>query len=353
MDLRRLLILFFAILVVSSCDNDDSTRPIDSPALTTDEMVIADCYVVRDIVEAYAADNGNVFPFPGIPDNYFPGGRLENRYTGLVNLPISRAPYWPGEIGVIFFADSSMDYTGYRVTGRGRYGELIRLENVSRVPQEIVRGYDHVLANIDTVLDALDRFVAQAGYYPADLADTAPSGETIIDFLPGGQLLLNPFSGCECEPADGVSLGNPGGVGFLGTDQTGDGLIDDFAIDAYDLLGLIFAGRSRDSLENERVRRSSHRLRSAVDEFAAQNAGEYPHDLDTDRTPAGDTLRDLISEDDGNPYTGASVYRDGLATSRGEVGYQPLEYNGVVVGYVVNALGLFEEELERFEVLTN
>jgi hypothetical protein len=30
-----------------------------------------------------------------------------------------------------------------------------------------------------------------------------------------------------------------------------------------------------------------------------------------------------------------------------------LEYNGIVVGYVINALGLFDEELERFEVLTN
>jgi len=358
MNLRRLPILLFAIIAVSSCDNDDSARPIDPPALTTEELIIADCYEVRDILETYAADNGGEFPFPGIPNTYFPGGRLENRYTGLVTLPIPTAPYWPGEIGVTVFADSSFDYTGYRVIGRGRYGELIRLENVSRVPQEIVRGHDHALANVDTLLDALERFVAQGGYYPADLADPLPSGETLIDFLPGGWLLLNPFSGCKCEPEDGNGLGTPGGVGYLGTDQTGDGVIDDFSIDAYGFQGNVFARRSRDSLENEIVRTSSHRLMSAVDEFASQNAGEYPRDLDTDQTPSGDTLRDLVSKRLShptglNPYTGASAYRDGLATSRGEVGYVPLEYGGVVVGYVINALGLFEEELERFEVLTN
>ena len=352
MNARWLPILLFATLIVAGCDNDDSTRPIDPPALTTEELIIADCYVVRDILETYAADNGGEFPFPVIPNTYFPGGPLENRYTGLATLPISRTPQWPGEIGVIFFSDELYRLTGYRVVGRGRYGELIRLENVTRIPQEMIDGYDLALANIDTLSYAVDSFVAQAGYYPAHLADPLPTGEPFFALIPGGPL-LNLFSGCECEPQDGNGLGTPGGIGYLGTDQNGDAVIDDFAIEAYGFVGNTFALRTRDSLENERVRRSSHMLRSAVDEFAAQNAGEYARDLDTDQTPAGDTLRDLISSDDLNPYTGASAYRDGLATSRGEVGYVGLEYNGIVMGYVINALGLFEEELERFEVLTN
>jgi hypothetical protein len=127
--------------------------------------------------------------------------------------------------------------------------------------------------------------------------------------------------------------------------------MDCFVIEAYGHDYNIFLVRTRQSLEDDWVRHSSFRLKYAVEEFADDNGGVFPRDLDADQTPAGDTLRDLISDDNLNPYTSASAYRNGLATSRGEVGYQALEYNGVAVGYVINALGLFEEELERYEVL--
>jgi hypothetical protein len=356
--LRRLPLLFLAILVVSSCDGDDLSLAIDPPppALTTDELIIADCYVVRDALEAYAADNGGEYPgYPGPPFTpYLPGNnKLPNRYTGRSTLPIFGAPNWPGEIGVIVFFDESSDATGYRVIGRGRYGELVRLENISRTPKTIVDGYALVLENVDSLLAALDVFFAQSGYYPSDLADDLPSGETLIDLRPGGHLMYNPVllpPGCFCEPVDGAGLGVPGGIGYVGIDRNGDGLTDDFGVEAYGYDYEFFVSRTRQSLEDEWVRISYELLRAAVELFASENGGVFPRDLDADQTPAGDTLRDLITRDYLNPYTNASAYRNGLATSRGEVGYQSLEYNGVVVGYVINALGLFEEELERFEV---
>ncbi len=341
-----------AMFVVSSCDNEQS-RTIDPPAPTTDELIIADCYVVRDALEAYAADNDGEYPgYPGPPfDPYLPGNaNIENRYTGRPTLPVFQHPRWPGEIGVTVFHDESYDATGYRVVGRGRYGELIRLESLSRIPPHIVDGYDLVLANVDTLLAALNVFFEQSGNYPPDLADQLPSGETLVDLLPDGRLLYNPFVGCACEPQDGAGLGVPGGIGYLGIDQNGDGLIDDFQVEAYGYDYDVFVSQTRQSPEDEWVRYSSRRLRTAVERFASENGGVFPHDLDTDQTPASDSLRDLISRDDLNPYTGASAYRDGLATSRGEVGYVPVENAGVVVGYIINALGLFEEELERYEV---
>jgi hypothetical protein len=344
------------MLIVSGCDGDDLSLTIEPPALTTDEMIIADCYAVRDAMEAYAAANGGEFFSPSSPRSGFtaflPGRTdLPNRYTGRATVPVFNAPYWPGEIGVIVFTDENFDQVGYRIVGRGRHGELIRLENVSQMPQEMVDGYDLVIANVDTLMIAVDLFFERSGYYAHDTADDLPSGETLIDLLPGGRFFINPFSGCPCEPQDGRGLGNPGGIGYTGCDDDGDGRMDCFVIEAYGHDYNIFLVRTRQSLEDDWVRHSSFRLKYAVEEFADDNGGVFPRDLDADQTPAGDTLRDLISDDNLNPYTSASAYRNGLATSRGEVGYQALEYNGVAVGYVINALGLFEEELERYEVL--
>jgi len=365
MTLRWLLIILFATLVISSCDGDSLFPTIDppTPALTIDELVVADCYVVRDALEAYAADNGGKYPGYTYPSftPYLPGHTaLANRYTGRSSLPLSIQPQWPGEIGVILFVEedpSNVDYpfraTGYRVTGRGRYGELVRLENVSGVSQDIVDRYDRTLANVDTVVAAVNSFFEATGQYSSDVnGDTTPAGETLQELLPGGSLLVNPFSVCECEPQDGLALGIAGGIGYLGADGIPGGGVDAFTIEAYGTDLLTIAVRTRQSLEDEMTGTASWYLKSAAEAFAAQNGGEYPRNLDTEETPAGKTLLELTTcawcE---NPYTGASPYRDGLATSRGEVGYLPVEENGVVVGYIINALGLFNEEIERFEVL--
>lgn len=354
MNKQYVSVLFVAMLAVAGCDNDDSSNTVNPPAPTTDELIIADCYIVRDAMEAYAAANGGEFFDPDNPRSEFtaflPGDTdLPNRYTGRATVPVFNLAQWPGEIGVVVFSDENFDQVGYRVIGRGRNGELIRLENVSQMPQEMIEGYDLILANVDTLLVAIETFREQAGRYPMDLADASDSGTTVIDMLPGGHLLTNPFSGCPCEPMDGNYLGIPGGIGYLGTDTDGDSAIDGFLIDAYGLNTSVLLARTRESLEDDWVRHSSNFLKAAVEDFATATGGVFPRDLDADQTPAGDTLRDLISRDDLNPYTGASAYQDGLATSRGEVGYVPVLNGALVVGYIINARGLFDE-IERFEV---
>ncbi len=356
---RWLPIILLATFVVSSCDNDETARPIDPPAPTTDEQIIADCYVVRDALEAYAAANGGVYPaqvsaiLPFLPG----GSNLTNRYTGLATVPVFYDPQWPGEIGVLpFFSESWRDPpAGYRVTGRGRDGVLITLDNVSMVSPLLVAQYDSVLANSETIVAAVEEFYRQAGHFPADVgADPLPSGDVLSDLLPGGELLATPFlGGLRASPVDGDPTGVPGIVGYTAQDRNADGVYDGYLIESIgaDWISKI-AVRRRESPEDEVVRSAALLLRSAAEAFASQNGGEYPRDIDIDQTPSGDTLRDLVYNRL-NPYTGAPAYRNGLATSRGEVGYVGLEYNGIVVGYVINALGLFNAELERFEVLTN
>ena len=356
MPIRRFPILLFTILVVSSCDNDKLPQVVNPPAPTTEELIIADAYVVRDALEAFAAENGGRYPShpTELSDTgkrlvaYLPSGvSLTNRYTGLATVPVLYDAQWPGEIGVIPFDDQR----GYRVMARGRYGELVRIENLSVVDPRAVTAIDSVLANCDSTVAAAEEFRRLSGSYPGDVgADPLPNGDTMTDLLPGGWLLKNPYWGGNDSPVDG-SAAAAGQVGYSPWDRDNDGYRDGYTVDALGDDGVtLVAMRTRESPESDFARTSALRLRKQAEGFAAQNGGEYPRDLDTDETPSGQTLRELAGNQI-NPYTGTSPYRDGLATSRGEVGYVPLEYNGVVVGYIINALGLFNEELEHIEVL--
>jgi len=73
-----------------------------------------------------------------------------------------------------------------------------------------------VKSNCHTVqLAAEDFSVRNDGVYAADLSDQTVSApnETIIDMLPAGANLLNPFTRAATEPVDGAAA-NPGESGY-------------------------------------------------------------------------------------------------------------------------------------------
>jgi prepilin-type N-terminal cleavage/methylation domain-containing protein len=51
------------------------------------------------------------------------------------------------------------------------------------------------------------------GVYPQTTASVLPSGNTLVDLLPGGQLMLNPWTNAASEPHDGAPA-LMGEVGF-------------------------------------------------------------------------------------------------------------------------------------------
>lgn len=58
-----------------------------------------------------------------------------------------------------------------------------------------------VLANAELLTDALDRFAAENdGDYPWSLTSSTPAGHTLIDLLPDGEMLVNPYTGERTEP---------------------------------------------------------------------------------------------------------------------------------------------------------
>lgn len=85
-----------------------------------------------------------------------------------------------------------------------------------------------------TQLAAEDFSVQNDGVYADDLADPTTTGAavTIVDLLPAGALLANPFTRAATEPQDGLALGIAGGTGYDGLDS-GTGSIDSYTIEGY------------------------------------------------------------------------------------------------------------------------
>ncbi|MFH1845755.1 MAG: hypothetical protein ABIF77_21440, partial [bacterium] len=95
----------------------------------------------------------------------------------------------------------------------------------SRAKEASVRSNAHT-----TQLAAEDFSVQNLGVYAATTATALPSGDTIIDLLPGGAQLRNPFSGLADSPAAGAA-GAAGQCGYTSVDPNLDGVPDGYAID--------------------------------------------------------------------------------------------------------------------------
>jgi len=89
-----------------------------------------------------------------------------------------------------------------------------------------------------TQLAAEDFSVQNDGVYAADLSDAVPSGDTIIDMLPGGNNLANPFTRVQDQPIDGAAAA-AGDTGYTAVDSDGDGTWDGYLIDGMGKAGTV------------------------------------------------------------------------------------------------------------------
>jgi hypothetical protein len=210
----------------------------------------------------------------------------------------------------------------------------------SGVREEIVR------ENCQIVLDAVVAFAAaNDGWYPIDIAsDTTQGGHTLIDFLPEGTHLENPFTGEQTEPVDGYA-DEPGEVGY----QMGyhPAIPSCYTITGFGAESLIVELSNIPALEDS-VRANCYRLRDAVEEFAARNDGIYPSDTDVDTTPFGETVVDFLPGGHlmENPFTRMATEPVNMsACNPGETGHQaiygthPVHGPGVCVGYCITGAG--------------
>jgi len=74
-----------------------------------------------------------------------------------------------------------------------------------------------VKSNCHTVQLAAEDFAVQNnGVYAADLSTTLSNGEDLVDLLPGGTSLSNPFTNAATEPVDGTAA-TAGQTGYADT----------------------------------------------------------------------------------------------------------------------------------------
>ena len=93
--------------------------------------------------------------------------------------------------------------------------------------------------NCNAVQLAIENFFFDNGReYPSSLDDRLPDGTRVIDLLPGGQLLENPFTRQRTEPVDHPAR-SAGQVGYVGLDREGDGFYEGYHITGFGKKGMI------------------------------------------------------------------------------------------------------------------
>jgi len=94
----------------------------------------------------------------------------------------------------------------------------------------------NVKQNCHTVqIVAEDYSVVNEGTYAGSTADINTAGDSIVDLLPQSQLLVNPWTGANSEPIDGVAA-TPGQTGYRPINQNGNNV------------GYVIEGYGRDAI---------------------------------------------------------------------------------------------------------
>jgi hypothetical protein len=204
-------------------------------------------------------------------------------------------------------------------------------------PEEVV------IANAYIVQDAVEAFRAgteHGGICPADIdTDTNSVGLTLVDYLPDGMLIENPYTGQRTEPVEGVAS-EPGQVGY----SIKMWFPSYYAVTGFGEDSLAVILTNMEELEN-RVVANCFTVQQAVEEYARLNGGEYPANVGVDTTPWGDTVICLLL--DGvlleNPLTCVATEPiDGAAVTPGQTAYAPYQNNlGINYGYQIIGGGVW------------
>jgi hypothetical protein len=189
------------------------------------------CLLLKQAVEESAAQNEGVYP-ENVDKDRDPGGSvvdllprthlLENPYTGLLESPVNHSAARPGEIGYAAIPEYRPLHGRYVPPGYVITGFLNGIRQVVVTNLEVSCIDAVVMSHCRTVQLAVEEFAARnKGVYPSDGGtDCTPDGETVIDLMPNGRLLLNPATWAATEPVDGCAA-NAGEVGYVPSTQGG------------------------------------------------------------------------------------------------------------------------------------
>jgi hypothetical protein len=222
--MKRIIIitLFLIISFTISCEEEQSpTEIINQEVIDNPEAIVrSNALILQQAVHSFSEEitwgncPGNIYndttECGKCLVDFLPGGELLlNPYTGERNLPIDTTATQPGEIGyktLSFPCGRGMLYT---ITGFGEDSLIIELSNTEEVRNKIIM-------NCYIAADAAEQFaIHNFGLYPTDNTSVDTLGLTVVDHLPGGEWLINPYTGMRTEPAVwGGSAALPGETGY-------------------------------------------------------------------------------------------------------------------------------------------
>jgi hypothetical protein len=194
-------------------------------------------------------------------------------------------------------------------------------------PEAIVR------SNAIILQDAVEAYLEEmgSGSYPMDAyMDTTILGNTVIDLLPGGEQLLNPYTGERTLPVDGPAI-NPGEIGYHAWASC-------YSITGFGSDSLIIELSNARELDAKTII-NCYELLAAADAFAMDNGGVYAYDgitvNDSGKTMVEYLPGGMLLE---NAYLGIRIEPakwGSQAANSGEIGYNPICISGVYVGCMI------------------
>jgi hypothetical protein len=196
-----------------------------------------------------------------------------------------------------------------------------------------------VVENCNILRDAILEFRDDnEGYCPTDIdSDISDLGLTLVDYLPDGQLLENPFTGDRTEPVFG-SAAEPGQTGYHPGFSWGGTI---YYIEGYGESSIIVELSNREEISRAVIANCTL-VQQAAETFASLNGGIYPCDVGCDTTPGGLTLIDLLPDGvllDNPTHLCATEPISGASANPGEAGYIPISDGGLYVGYTITGTG--------------
>ena len=221
--MRKALFIITICLVMAmlSCSGDEAERPAAPSEPTAEELearVIENCHILEEALEAFMEDNElGRSPWDILNDtndagltviDYLPGGELmENPFTGERTEPVDTIATEPGQTG--YYKGCCSVSSLYYINGFGETYMIVELSNIKELEWRFI-------TNCLIFMEASERFASlNGGIYPSDTSlDTTPEGFTLIDLLPGGRRLFNPFTNLDEEPTDGAAA-TPGDTGYV------------------------------------------------------------------------------------------------------------------------------------------
>lgn len=213
--------------VVYSADHWSQPKP---DTRNEDQIMGDNCNVIAGAARAHSADRG-VWPRDvAMLQPWLPAGRLLfNPVSGRLSEPSGAIPDLPGSIGYRLIWEYLSHPVGFYVQGRG----TLRVHEVTNIPdvERHLALEAAVIVNCVTAADAAEAFAREnAGVFPADDTDVNLAGKRVVDYLPGGVVLENPYTHEASVPEWSGEAVGAGQTGYAAWHADADGTPDGYTV---------------------------------------------------------------------------------------------------------------------------